>query len=135
MNFAVFSNRVKIIFLITVMFLFLTLGFFITYLVVSGSVAILYLLLFVWFGSASTLLFHYLLWQNLPFLQKIDLPRTNNYTITISLLCYIIFFPIIAFLTLVFLFIFVVAIFILVIVNFINYINHRKDQEKPAHYH
>lgn len=134
MNFKVFSNRVKIIFLVTIIFLLLTIGFFITYLVVSGAMVTLYLLLWIWFGSASTLLFHYLLWQNLPFLQKIDLARTNNYTITISLLVYIILFPIIAFLTIIFLFIFVVAILILLIVGFFNYLSNRKKQEKSVIY-
>lgn len=114
MNFQVFGVRIKIFFLIIILFLLLTIGMFVTFLVVKTNPAhTWYLFLFVWFGTTTTLLFHYLLWKNLPFLQKFDIATTNNYTLFLTLIVYIIFFPIILILTLVFLVIFALVILIL----------------------
>lgn len=117
MNFQVFGNRIKIFFLITILFLFLTIGMFVAFLVTNGIEHTWFLLMFIWFGSTTTLLFNYLLWRNLPFLQKLDITRSNNYTFFLTLFFYIVFFPIIAILSLVFLVIFAIAILILLIMN------------------
>lgn len=117
MNFQIFGNRIKIFFLITILFLFLTIGMFVASLVTTGTAHTWSLLIFIWFGAATTLLFNYLLWKNLPFLQKLDIARSNNTKFFLSLIVYIIFFPIIAILSLVFLIIFTIAILILLIMN------------------
>ncbi|MBE4704218.1 hypothetical protein [Spiroplasma platyhelix] len=114
MNFQVFGNRIKLFFLITIIFLMLTIGMFVAFLVIQTNPShTWYLMMFVWFGTTTTLLFHYLLWRNLPFLQALDIARTNNYTFFLSLIVYIILFPIIAILSLAFLVIFTIAILIL----------------------
>lgn len=121
MNFQVFGNRIKIFFLITILFLLLTVGMFVAFLVVSANpVHSWYLFFFIWFGSTTTLLFHYLLLSNLPFLQKLDIARSNNYTFFLTLIVYIIFFPVIAILSIVFLVIFTIAILILWIMSLFN---------------
>lgn len=130
MNFQVFGNRIKIFFLITILFLLLTVGMFVAFLVVKDNPAhTWYLLLFVWFGATTTVLFHYLLWRNLPFLQALDIARTNNYTFFLSLLVYIIFFPVIGILSLVFLVIFAIAIFVL----WIKSLFRRKKDKNPTY--
>lgn len=114
MNFQVFGNRIKLFFLITIIFLLLTIGMLVAFLIVKNEPDhTWYLMMFLWFGTTTTLLFHYLLWRNLPFLQALDVARTNNYTFFLSLIVYIILFPIIGIVSLVFLVIFVFFILIL----------------------
>lgn len=128
MYFKMLNIRTKIIFLISVIFMFLSLGMFIAFLVTANqySLHILFLVLLMWFGATSTLIFNYLLMENLPFLQKIDMETTNNYTVILTLVVYIIIFPIIAFLTLVFLFVFSIIIFIIFLINLFNKIFNKK---------
>lgn len=129
MNFQVFGNRIKLFFLITIIFLLLTVGMFVAFLVVKENPAhTWYLVMFIWFGTTTTLLFHYLLWRNLPFLQALDIARTNNYTFFLSLIVYIILFPIIAIVSLAFLVIFAIAIFILWIKSLFK---RKKDKVPP----
>lgn len=129
MNFQVFGNRIKIFFLITIIFLMLTIGMFVAFLVVKSNPAHTWcLMLFVWFGATTTLLFHYLLWKNLPFLQALDIARTNNYTFFLSLIVYILLFPIIAIASLAFLVIFGIAILILWIKSLFK---SKKDKGNP----
>lgn len=130
MNFQVFGNRIKIFFLITIIFLLLTIGMLVAFLVVkSNPDHTWYLMMFVWFGTTTTILFHYLLWKNLPFLQALDLARTNNYTFFLSLIVYILLFPIIAILSLAFLVIFAIAILILWIKSWFK---KKKDKVNPV---
>lgn len=129
MNFQVFGNRIKLFFLITIIFLLLTVGMFVAFLVVKENPAhIWYLVMFIWFGTTTTLLFHYILWRNLPFLQALDIARTNNYTFFLSLIVYIILFPIIAIVSVAFLVIFAIAIFILWIKSLFK---PKKDKADP----
>lgn len=132
MNFQVFGARIKFFFLITVIFLLLTIGMFVAFLVVNTNPAhIWYLVLFIWFAITTTLLFHYLLWKNLPFLQKLDIASANNYTFFLSLIVYIIFFPIIAIFSLVFLVVFAIAILVLWIISLFK--KHKKDKPNSTY--
>ncbi|MGL5268684.1 MAG: hypothetical protein ACRC8P_02825 [Spiroplasma sp.] len=131
MNFQVFGVRIKIFFLFTILFLILTVSMLVAFLVIKINPAhTWYLFLFIWFGTTTTLLFHYLLCWNLPFLQKLDKVRANNYTLFLTLIVYIIFFPVIAILTLVFLLIFAITILILWIMNLFR---HNKDKSEPTY--
>ncbi|WP_174480981.1 hypothetical protein [Spiroplasma endosymbiont of Danaus chrysippus] len=117
MDFKILDSRTKILFLISVIFLYAALGTFITLTFSSGIIHILFLVLTLWFASASSLIFHYLLWKNLEFLRNINI---NNFGFIISICSYIILFPIICLLTISFLFIFSIIVLILVVNNLIK---------------
>lgn len=120
MNFQVFNRQIKIFFLFTTLFLFLTIALFISYLVnLNNHNRVLFFSLFLWSGAATTLLINYLLWKNLPFLQKfsLSLSNSNNFVFFLILINYIIFFPLIIVLSLIFFLIFIISIFILMIMK------------------
>ncbi|WP_395473167.1 hypothetical protein [Spiroplasma endosymbiont of Nomada rufipes] len=120
MDFKILDSRTKILFLISVIFLYVALGTFITLTFSSGIIHILFLVLTLWFASASSLIFHYLLWKNLEFLRNINGNNINNFGFIISICSYIILFPIICLLTISFLFIFSIIVLILVVNNLIK---------------
>lgn len=120
MDFKVLEPRTKILFIISVIFLYATLGTLITYILSVGSLHLLFLILTLWFASVSSLVFHYLLWKNLEFLRNINWNNINNLGFVISICSYIILFPIICLLTVAFLFIFSTIILILLVNNLIK---------------
>lgn len=120
MDFKILDTRTKILFLIVVIFLYVTLGTFITTIISGGIIHILFLVLTLWFASVASLIFHYLLWKKLEFLQNINTNNINNFGFVISICSYIILFPIICLLTITFLFIFSIIILILIINNLIK---------------
>ncbi|WP_308149607.1 hypothetical protein [Spiroplasma sp. AdecLV25b] len=120
MDFKVLESKTKILFLLTIIFLFITLATLITWTFSVGNIHILFLLLTVWFASTSSLIFHYLLWKNLNFLQNVDWNNTSNFGFILAIGSYIILFPIICILTIAFLFIFSSIVFVLIIVNVIK---------------
>ncbi|WP_425381206.1 hypothetical protein [Spiroplasma endosymbiont of Polydrusus pterygomalis] len=120
MNFNILDTRTKILFLISVIFLYVTLGTFIATIISGGIIHILFLVLTLWFASTASLIFHYVLWKNLEFLQNINTNNINNFGFIISICSYIILFPIICLLTITFLFIFSIIILILIINNLIK---------------
>lgn len=120
MDFKVLESKTKILFLLTIIFLFITLATLITWTFSVGNIHILLLLLTVWFASTSSLIFHYLLWKNLNFLQNVDWNNTSNFGFILAIGSYIILFPIICILTIAFLFIFSSIVFVLIIVNVIK---------------
>lgn len=125
MDFKVLESKTKILFLLTIIFLFATLTALITWVFSAGTIHILFLLLTVWFASTSSLIFHYLLWKNLKFLQTIDWNNTSNFGFILAIGSYIILFPIICILTIAFLFIFSSIVFILIIINGIKNKNNK----------
>ncbi len=120
MDFKVLESKTKILFLLTIIFLFVTFATLITWIFSVGNIHILFLLLTVWFASTSSLIFHYLLWKNLNFLQNVDWDNTSNFGFILAIGSYIILFPIICILTIAFLFIFSSIVFVLIIVNAIK---------------
>ncbi len=120
MDFKVLESKTKILFLLTIIFLFITLATLITWTFSVGNIHILFLLLTVWFASTSSLIFHYLLWKNLNFLQNVDWNNISNFGFILAIGSYIILFPIICILTIAFLFIFSSIVFVLIIVNVIK---------------
>lgn len=125
MDFKVLESKTKILFLLTIIFLFSALTALITWVFSAGTIHILFLLLTVWFASTSSLIFHYLLWKNLKFLQTIDWNNTSNFGFILAIGSYIILFPIICILTIAFLFIFSSIVFILIIINGIKNKNNK----------
>lgn len=125
MDFKVLDSKTKILFLLTIIFLFATFSTLITWLFSVGNIHILFLLLTVWFASTSSLIFHYLLWKNLNFLQNIDWNNTSNFGFILTISSYIVLFPIICVLTIAFLFIFSSIVFVLIIVNAIKNRNNK----------
>lgn len=125
MDFKVLESKTKILFLLTIIFLFAALTALITWVFSAGTIHILFLLLTVWFASTSSLIFHYLLWKNLKFLQTIDWNNTSNFGFILAIGSYIILFPIICILTIAFLFIFSSIVFILIIINGIKNKNNK----------
>lgn len=125
MDFKLLDSKTKILFLLTIIFLFATFSTLITWLFSIGNIHILFLLLTVWFASTSSLIFHYLLWKNLNFLQNIDWNNTSNFGFILAISGYIVLFPIICVLTIAFLFIFSSIVFVLIIVNAIKNRNNK----------
>lgn len=120
MDFKILDLRTKILFLISVVFLYATLGTLIATIISVGITHILFLVLTLWFASASSLIFHYLLWKNLEFLRNINATNINNFGFVISTCSYIILFPIICLLTITFLLIFSIIILILIVNSLIK---------------
>lgn len=120
MDFKILDSRTKILFLISVIFLYITLGTFITTIISGGITHVLFLVLTLWFASVASLIFHYLLWKNLEFLQNINTNNVNNFGFIISICSYIFLFPMICLLTITFLFIFSIIILFLIINNLIK---------------
>ncbi len=127
MDFKILDSRTKILFLISVIFLYAALGTFIATIISGSIIHILFLVLTLWFASAASLIFHYLLWKNLEFLQNINTNNINNFGFIISICSYIILFPIICLLTITFLFIFSIIILILIINNLIKKMSKKND--------
>lgn len=125
MDFKVLDSKTKILFLLTIIFLFATFSTLITWLFSVGNIHILFLLLTIWFACTSSLIFHYLLWKNLNFLQNIDWDNTSNFGFILTISSYIVLFPIICVLTIAFLFIFSSIVFVLIIVNAIKNKNNK----------